>query len=415
MEEDGDDNAERRTAELEFVASAYGPDEAWISESVVHRRLNADGVSFLLELRMTQFYPQSDFLQISGHVEDEKTTDLKAAYNALPKLLHVCREAATSLPGEEAIFTVLTQADEWIQESWDKNGDSQKITREETSVTAPSSTYTICRYVIYSHHIISKVKRTDIKCLASELQLTGYMKIGWPGVILVEGEEGGCQAFYDHIRRWAWQYLVLRGESIDPIPRSSSLNSERKFSQFSEVDNLSIVAERCRAVGRESLFLSIMKQQSTDSLHTSITDSDGLYGALVLVDHMNDAKSYRKWLRSSCNHLDVVLILKQCFPNQDFRRKPCILVGLVGSSSQVSVFLKRWRTSYVDIDSRGKPCLERMMTILVEGPVFVDFSVVELSDLSSESHLNTTKEKLLELFKSCRLQAWYEIFPRIIA
>jgi hypothetical protein len=40
----------------------------------------------------------------------------------------------------------------------------------------------------------------------------GYVKIGWPGLILIERLDDACNHFYDDIRKWAWEYLVVRGE-----------------------------------------------------------------------------------------------------------------------------------------------------------------------------------------------------------
>ncbi len=47
-------------------------------------------------------------------------------------------------------------------------------------------------------------------------------------------------------------------------------------------------------------------------------------------------------------------------------------MGIVGADhGDVSAFLKRWRTSRVDVDAQGKPCLERQMSVPVEGAVSV--------------------------------------------
>jgi Protein of unknown function (DUF1115) len=254
-----------------------------------------------------------------------------------------------------------------------------------------------------------------MKELASELKLTGYCKIGWPGVIIIEGEQHCCHAFYDRIRRWAWQYLVLRGEMREELSVDDDFDSRRKFATFLEVDDMSLLAAQCRDVGLESLFLTSMKVYNANNESPGTNDEErpadqeDLYGALVYVDHMNNGKAYRKWLRQTCNDFDVALLLKQCYPNQDFSKRPLIVVGLVGASSGVSSVLKKWRTSQVDIDSRGKPCLERMMTVLAEGALDgTRPSDVDGDDLSSESQLNTTKEKLVEIIRSTGIHSWVE-------
>jgi hypothetical protein len=91
------------------------------------------------------------------------------------------------------------------------------------------------------------------------------------------------------------------------------------------------------------------------------------YAALVHVDHMNDGKAYRKWLRRTSQETECLLLIKQCYKHEDYTKRPKIIVGVVGDKGDVSAFLKRWRTSRVDVDSRGKQCLERQMSIISEG------------------------------------------------
>ena len=481
--------AERREAELEFVAAAYDPEEAWVertnsttsrtdddpppagatassttrrddyqqhaSSSVgvilncVHRRLRAagvltgkwgdcdsrdeDGATFRLELQLPVDYPDSA-LVVSGHVEHVVQQHaggnaflLKAAHNSLPDLLRTCREAAAEQPGEESILSVFTRAEEWILEwteeqraSYSNSRRSRDVDEKRLDSSTPSAKLVLARNLIYSHHIVSPTKRADMKALASELNLTGYLKILWPGIILIEGEERDCHEFYDRIRRWAWQYLVLRGETRQELSAAAATNidAHRKFDAFREVDSMSVVASHCRTVGLEALFLTSMKvYDSTDSNGKEDTaaasDSDGLYGALIHVDHMNDGKGYRKWLRTACNQTDVFLLLKQCYPNQDFTKRPLIVVGLIGSRTGVSTVLKKWRTSRVDVDSQGKRCLERMLTVLVEGTVDEIDTIITVSDMdwdkaNSDSALNTTKEKLLELIQSIGIGTWVQ-------
>jgi hypothetical protein len=412
-----EDLRERRQAELDFVAAAYSGEEAWCCEEsslrpksaayssgeqarceesgllpTVYRRLeheasadaaSSNRVSFLLDLEMPESYPVAAALKVSGTVEEDRTCSrlVKSAFNALPALLLSCRETAESQIGEEAVFAVLSQADEWIQNEWSvyaaSSGTNASHRNESTkgqdsSSLSSSSNTKACsillgRRLIYSHHIIAKQKRADMRYLASHYKLTGYVKIGWPGIIILEGRDDDCNSFYDDMRRWNWKYLVLRGEMQEKV---KDIESKRLFPTFLEVDDMSVVANHCREVGLESLFRTSMKSYNDASSNGNDDEQDcdtQVYGSLVHVDHMNDAKSYRKWLRKTCQEADVSLLIKQCYPNLDFTKRPKICVGLLGDRESVSNVLKRWRTSRVDVDSRGKPCLERMMKVIVEG------------------------------------------------
>ena len=277
------------------------------------------------------------------------------------------------------------------------------------------------RRLIYSHHIIAKRKRVDLQQLARDYHLTGYVKIGWPGLIVVEGREEDCQQFYDAIRGWSWQYLVVRGEMQESV---SALDQARRFVGFQEVPDMSIVANRCREVGLEALFRTSMKvydnnndNSSSSGKHKGLEDDDDdkPYGALVHVDHMNNGESHRKWLGKTCQELGVYWFVQQCYPNEDYSKRPTILVGLLGGDDHVGAVLQQWRTRKVDVDSRGRPCLERKMTVLVEGPVgcriIQDPWQADCSTLQrpqDDRQLNTTQDKLMQLLQAVGGEAWVE-------
>jgi hypothetical protein len=423
---------ERQEAELEFVQSAYGHDEAWCESNgedsvepttvLVHRRLDLAeedlcSIIICLTCRLPPGYPVSAKLEVSS-VNLETTTKSsssptlrKSALDALPNLLAACRQVALEDEDvEEALFLVFSRAEEWIQEEWPnyakatRNQVDQDSQQQQQQQPAPfGTTATILgRRLIYSHHIISKIKRADIKRLASDFQLTGYMKIGWPGLIIIEGAEQDCLDFYDEIRPWQWKYLVVRGEQQERCC-GRAIDENRKFEQFLEVDDMSLVARHCREVGLEPLFRTSMKVYTDDGgdEQSGIEDSmngdasSPAYAALIHVDHMNDGKGYRKWLRKTSQETGCDLWIKQFYANDDYTNRPTILVGISARQQQqqhenVSSFLKRWRTSRVDVDSKGKPCLERKMTVLVEGNL--EATTVDPSTSASAAWENNRSE-----------------------
>ena len=454
-------NKERRIAELEFVASAYSSEEAWCEAetnrrdetisnndnhhgSRVHRRLDLTFEDHTVHVRLTLTlpldYPMDAPLHVSATVDDSTrinscpTILVKTVYNALPELAQSCHQAALDNAGEESVFVVLNRADEWILDQWPRHCGSMESTTmtSSSSPTRPAISLTLTksmprivlgRRLIYSHHIISKIKRADIKRFASHYNLTGYMKIGWPGLIIIEGNEEECIAFYDEIRPWSWQYLVVRGEQQEPIPPGTSLESRRCFSSFQEVDDISVVAQHCRQVGLEALFRTSMKVYEDTGMDNSgdqANSSNGIkrgnyddshppnYGALVHVDHMNNGKAYRKWLRKASQETDCSLMIKQCYPHQDFTQRPKIMVGVVGDRATVSAFLKRWRTCRVDVDAQGRPCLERQMSILVEGELVEgDWSLgLDWDQAMAEESVNLMSEQLLDLASSIGGDSW---------
>lgn len=275
------ETAQRQNDELHFLLAAYpDPEEAWIDNEDdgfetlpranrrLVARLNSDGaelmIGFVLRLSMPHSYPLEDTLRISGRVDEH--TDvvlLKKAHNSLPELIAFCRGVAESFKGAEALLAVLNGAEDWINNltSVDLGSDDLMNTTEDYSCfrkldrtsTVVVRSSLVGRRIIYCHHIISTKKRSEMKRLSKELYLTGIVKVGWPGLILVEGTEDNCEIFYNSIRRWNWQHLQVRGEMQVGLD-GEDISLHRRFTSFQETTDISVVAERCRKVGLEDLF-----------------------------------------------------------------------------------------------------------------------------------------------------------------
>ena len=212
--------AERRSAEIEFVTSAYSPDEVCISKDnlIINRRLNlsfsddGDGgavVQVNLTLKLPETYPirEDAILIIDASLHTCPTNPphiRKAALNAIPYLVETCQLTARAEEGGgEAIWSVLTSADEWVcdnkledyaaaQTSSQKANHQSNSTDTENDDNICNNTLILGRRIIYSHHIIANSKRRGLVDLASQYNLGGYAKIGWPGIILIEGDESHC-------------------------------------------------------------------------------------------------------------------------------------------------------------------------------------------------------------------------------
>mmetsp|Transcript_14221 Transcript_14221/g.21016 ORF Transcript_14221/g.21016 Transcript_14221/m.21016 type:complete len:428 (-) Transcript_14221:500-1783(-) len=410
---------ERRQAELEFLSCAYSTKEAWwdINDSgvpVIHRRLflSSDDFSILLILILCPGYPAFYELDIQAIVEnrDQKSAALaRAADKAIPRLVQSCQQQIKE--GEESVLLILTHADEWVEINWPdflSSECSNEFAPSKNTILPMENKTVLGRRLIYSHHIISKIKRNDIQNLALHYKLTGYIKIGWPGIILIEGLEENCISFYDEIRPWSWKFLVVRGEQQQK--NIHDLESSRKFTSFNETDDMSVVAQHCRDVGLESLFLTSMKKYDNSSINNDEENSMP-YGALVHVDHMNNAKRYRKWLRTTSVETGCFALTKQLYPNEDFTKRPYIVVVVIGESDDtVKQFLKRWRTSRVDVDSKGKSCLERMMSVVVKSRVHEKFffTSTDWKEAKEEEQVNVSSERLISLIESIGGKDWVE-------
>ena len=95
---------------------------------------------------------------------------------------------------------------------------------------------------------------------------------------------------------------------------------------------------------------------------------------ITRIKHMRHEKKYFKILNSWSKELGIRGKVLNAGLN-------AIYVVLVGSISSVSELLQRWKTQNIDVDSQGKPCKEKMISILCRQLKFDQPSSYRLVDL----------------------------------
>jgi hypothetical protein len=112
------------------------------------------------------------------------------------------------------------------------------------------------------HHIKSSKKRKSIAAWSHELQVGGYAKIGYPGVMVLEGSVHDVDEFVARLRGQQWKAMAVRGEEEASAGTVGGLESSRRFGrrvvELGEKD-LGVLGEHCRVAGLESLFLAALK------------------------------------------------------------------------------------------------------------------------------------------------------------
>ena len=121
------------------------------------------------------------------------------------------------------------------------------------------------RRILFSHHIIADSKRSAVCNWAAELKLCGFSKIGWPGLILVEGDEENCKIYVQSLQRLRWKMLVVRGEQQVKGDMGQSLDDLRviknkRFIEFGK-NQMSQFAQTCRDYDLEDLFFAALKMK----------------------------------------------------------------------------------------------------------------------------------------------------------
>ena len=111
--------------------------------------------------------------------------------------------------------------------------DNGKISKTDKTTKGKGDKFS--RLWIYSHHLYSRFKRTDILNFSKELDLTGFSMPGKPGIVCVEGSERNTDEFWQRLRRMNWKRLVIKEREFAEVTGSNSNFDElKKFPNFEE-------------------------------------------------------------------------------------------------------------------------------------------------------------------------------------
>ena len=164
--------------------------------------------------------------------------------------------ALAASSGDAAIFSAVAAANDALNEEAERHAAAYAswrsaappiTSREEITWTGTELT----RRLIYSHHIIAPSKRSGLRECAQILGVTTLVKIGWPGAICLEGPKDRVDAFVNHISRWRWKQLAVRGEQ--------DADSRALPRVFLETSDMSTFAGHLRSAGLQELFLRLFK------------------------------------------------------------------------------------------------------------------------------------------------------------
>lgn len=102
--------------------------------------------------------------------------------------------------------------------------------------------------LLTSHHLVSVTKRKLMKGWSSDLHLTGFAKVGYPGLIYAEGDKENVEEFVRNVKAMNWLALRVRFvEQVDAPAQTTNTGDE-----WVEVQKISEVLELMRQKGRES-------------------------------------------------------------------------------------------------------------------------------------------------------------------
>ncbi|KAG6812435.1 hypothetical protein H0H92_002901 [Tricholoma furcatifolium] len=101
-----------------------------------------------------------------------------------------------------------------------------------------------------SHHLISPNKRRSLQSWSASLSLSGFAKVGYPGVIYAYGQKENVEEFVGNVK--AMQWLALKVRFVEELPGTLfPRSSEVKDKNWAEFQKVGEVVEEMRRLGRE--------------------------------------------------------------------------------------------------------------------------------------------------------------------
>ncbi|QDZ20835.1 hypothetical protein HOP50_04g33560 [Chloropicon primus] len=283
------ENLERQVDEVESLQAIYGTDEV-VDGGVRIEVSGLDVARGILEsgglqegaITLLVTFGEADLLQLSGvrvRLPAAYPSDASPVVDLGSKFLttrcgsELVELAAESL-GSECLFQLLQSIVSAVEEGAREVREEEEQAKEEEedlkrhleaklAEGRRAQTKTVLgRRMCFSHHIIAQSKRSAVIQWALELKLGGCSKIGWPGLVCVEGDERHCQIYISMLQRLRWKKFVVRGEEQVEAGDGETLDSLRRlpagFCEFQQ-DEMHLFAGTLKDAGLEDLFRTSMK------------------------------------------------------------------------------------------------------------------------------------------------------------
>ncbi|KIL60866.1 hypothetical protein M378DRAFT_167690 [Amanita muscaria Koide BX008] len=109
--------------------------------------------------------------------------------------------------------------------------------------------------LLTSHHLVSITKRRSLQEWSSSLSISGFAKVGYPGVIYADGERDDVQEFVANVK--AMQWLALRVRFVEPLleePEGIGRIKEKAKGRrkgWKEFQKVGEVVQEIKRLGRE--------------------------------------------------------------------------------------------------------------------------------------------------------------------
>lgn len=229
-------------------------------KSLIELDDNGKRLIFTLRCRLPEGYPDSP-ASVSASADGLRRSLREELSSHLT-------EISDSLTGSESIMGIMEALKEAGPTFWAKNvsmntQSTKQLSSSSSSFQSSNQSRESARRWIWVHHITNTDRRKSIISEARNHNLGGYLKYGYPGIILIEGNRKECDEFVTWVkgnksrpggfgRNWGHH---VRGEiNLEKeIPRSLPI-------EFLELEDMAVLGSLCREHGLENEFLEFCLQ-----------------------------------------------------------------------------------------------------------------------------------------------------------
>lgn len=226
-------------------------------------RLRGGGVDVVV--RMPPGYPAFRAAEIRAEGNARATLDdldrlRRAAESAVAE---VGEGEESALSGVEAVRRAVAELAESAAAERAAAADAAAAAAT-TAAMGSRRDQTLARRLIWFHHIKAPGKRKAAQSWAKELDLGGFSKPGYPGIIVIEGRAEDCEAYVSRLKRLTWKAMSVRVAEEDDAVVSERGGLRRLPAAFEELpeNGLGIMGEALREAGLEHMLEAALKQRT---------------------------------------------------------------------------------------------------------------------------------------------------------
>ncbi|KZT29936.1 hypothetical protein NEOLEDRAFT_1127839 [Neolentinus lepideus HHB14362 ss-1] len=105
------------------------------------------------------------------------------------------------------------------------------------------------RALMFFHHILNKTKKRALCQLAIERSIRGYVKYGYPGVLVCQGEDAEIKGYIREVKNMRWQQVRL--DAMDRVPQDPPAHIPMALKGLEEVASISDIVKTLGVLGSD--------------------------------------------------------------------------------------------------------------------------------------------------------------------